>query len=238
MDNLWMTGWWLVSHLIISYHILSFHIWWLSPTPLKNMSSSIGMIITNMWENTYHILLYLIIHTYSHLSNPLRFWQTSTAQNHGCDTLRANPLARALSFQRANLLIQDSDYMWLLWHMSLSHARSCQPNGPQHWNCWKLQIAWATIQHGTKLWAREKTRNSQGAFAQAGPYQVFCSLCTQGNDSNAQALEIVTLQLRTSMSHVAWNMHEKNHQLPTSVRQHIYMGWRDPSNPCRWQSSR
>ena len=25
--------------------------WWLSPTPLKNMSSSVGMIILNIWEN-------------------------------------------------------------------------------------------------------------------------------------------------------------------------------------------
>ena len=25
--------------------------WWGQPTPLKNMSSSIGMIITNIWEN-------------------------------------------------------------------------------------------------------------------------------------------------------------------------------------------
>ena len=29
--------------------------WWLSPTPLKNMSSSVGMIISNIWENTIHV---------------------------------------------------------------------------------------------------------------------------------------------------------------------------------------
>ena len=33
MDNLWDAG------------------WWLNPIPLNNMSSSIGMIIANMWKN-------------------------------------------------------------------------------------------------------------------------------------------------------------------------------------------
>jgi len=29
--------------------------WWLSPTPLKNMSSSVGTIIPNMWKNKIHV---------------------------------------------------------------------------------------------------------------------------------------------------------------------------------------
>ena len=28
--------------------------WWLSPTPPKNMSSSVGMIIPNIWKNEIH----------------------------------------------------------------------------------------------------------------------------------------------------------------------------------------
>ena len=112
-------------------------------------------------------------------------------------------------------------------------AHASPGNGPQHWNCWKLQKAWATdsnsfksVQswrwHDAQCGHRRKKENSHSAFALAGPYPVFCSL-----------------------SHACWNMLEPNHGQAMAILsfrrlQGSTSTWAEGilQAPCRWQSSR
>lgn len=72
------------------------------------------------------------------------------------------------------------------------------------------------------MWAQEKKRKFSQCFRTSWPVSSFLF-------AFARMLEHVGTK--------PWAGHGHS-QLPTSARQHIYMGWRDPSSPCRWQSSR
>ena len=43
-------------HVWMSMFVLQIYAgWWWLPTPLKNMSSSVGMIIPNIWKHKIHV---------------------------------------------------------------------------------------------------------------------------------------------------------------------------------------
>jgi hypothetical protein len=68
IKSLWMLQIWHITYVCIIYiiyvilylyNLIIFHIyiyiWLVVSTPLKNMSSSVGMIIPNIWENKSHV---------------------------------------------------------------------------------------------------------------------------------------------------------------------------------------
>ena len=41
--------------VMVERHVITYMVWLVVSTPLKHMSSSVGMIIPNIWENNSHV---------------------------------------------------------------------------------------------------------------------------------------------------------------------------------------